>query len=44
MNKQDIIRHHNDEVELHDIIQDNKKIYALTTFKRAIPYYKDGLI
>ena len=44
MNKQDIIEHHNDEVELHDIIQDNKKIYALTTFKRAIPYYKDGLI
>lgn len=33
-----------DNSEIHRTIRDNKKIYALTTFGRAIPYYKDGLI
>ena len=30
--------------ELYKVIRDNKKIYAQTTFARAIPYYRDGLI
>lgn len=30
--------------ELSNIIRDYKYIYAMTTFDRAIPYYKDGLI
>lgn len=33
-----------DNAEIHKTIRDNKKIYALTTFGRAVPYYKDGLI
>lgn len=33
-----------DNNELYSTIRDNKKIYALTTFARAVPYYKDGLI
>ena len=33
-----------DDQELYQIIRDNKKIYAFTTFERAIPYYRDGLI
>ena len=33
-----------DRSEFYRIIRDNKKIYAKTTFNRAIPYYKDGLI
>ena len=33
-----------DRSEFYKIIRDNKKIYAITTFNRAIPYYKDGLI
>lgn len=32
------------KAEFYKVIRDDKKIYALTTFKRAIPYYKDGLI
>ena len=32
-----------EDTELYKIIQDNKFVYALTTFDRAIPYYKDGL-
>lgn len=30
--------------ELYSTIRDNKKIYAMTTFLRAIPYNRDGLI
>lgn len=33
-----------DIAEFYKVIRDDKKIYALTTFKRAIPYFKDGLI
>ena len=33
-----------DNTELHKTIRDNKKIYAMTTFGRAVPYHKDGLI
>ena len=33
-----------EETELYEAIRDDKKIYAHTTFDRAIPYYKDGLI
>ena len=33
-----------DEVELYRTIRDNKTIYATTTFSRAVPYIKDGLI
>lgn len=37
------VEDHNNS-ELYKTIRDNKKIYALTTFARAVPYYKDGLI
>ena len=37
------VEEHNSS-ELYKTIRDNKKIYALTTFARAIPYYRDGLI
>ena len=40
---EDFVEKH-DEIELYKSIRDNKKIYALTTFARAVPYYKDGLI
>ena len=33
-----------DDVELYRTIRDNKTIYATTTFSRAVPYIKDGLI
>lgn len=33
-----------DDVELYASIRDNKTIYATTTFARAVPYTKDGLI
>lgn len=33
-----------DNQEMFQAIIDNKKIYATTTFSRAIPYEKDGLI
>ena len=33
-----------DNVELYASIRDNKTIYATTTFARAVPYTKDGLI
>lgn len=33
-----------DNVELYASIRDNKTIYAVTTFSRAVPYVKDGLI
>ncbi len=33
-----------DDVELYESIRDNKKIYALTTFARAVPSFRDGLI
>ena len=32
-----------DDQELYQIIRDDKKVYAFTTFERAIPYYRDGL-
>lgn len=37
------VEEHND-VELYESIRDNKTIYATTTFARAVPYIKDGLI
>lgn len=33
-----------DDVELYRSIRDNKTIYATTTFSRAVPFIKDGLI
>ena len=30
--------------ELYRTIRDNKNIYALTTFARAVPSFRDGLI
>ena len=33
-----------DDVELYKSIRDNKSIYAKTTFARAVPFTKDGLI
>lgn len=33
-----------DHKELYKVIRDNKKIYASTTFLRAIPFNKDGLV
>ena len=33
-----------DRAELYRSIRDNKKIYALTTFARAVPSFRDGLI
>ena len=32
------------DVELYESIRDNKKIYASTTFARAVPSFRDGLI
>lgn len=32
------------EAELYSTVRDDKTIYALTTFPRVVPYYKDGLI
>lgn len=40
---EDFVEEH-DDVELYKSIRDNKTIYATTTFSRAVPYVKDGLI
>lgn len=40
---EDFVENH-DDVELYESIRDNKTIYAKTTFARAVPFIKDGLI